>query len=81
MTLRACLCIPALLFALASPAAQAQSIQWWPFAPPSVLVTSYPTPLHEPLGYYGCFGGFCRQPVWRAGHWHSVIVPDRRLPN
>lgn len=77
MKMRAYLSASAFLFALASSSAQAQAIQWWPSSPPSVLVTSDPAPLYQPLGYYGCFGGYCRQPVWRAGRWHSVIVRDR----
>lgn len=83
MKLRACLLATISMLALASlsQSAHAQPIRWWPWAPPSNLITSYPTPLYEPLGYYGCFGGYCRQPVWRAGRWHSVIVRDRRYLN
>jgi hypothetical protein len=50
---------------------------WWPydhFRRYPVLVYDRPTPLWSPSGYYGYFGVCRRQPVWRGGHWHSVIL-------
>ena len=69
--------------ALLSQPTRANGIYWWPFAPPSVLVYEYPTPLYEPSGYYRCTSTCCRQPALRGGHWHSVIAcyPHReRVP-
>ena len=68
-----------LLFAMGfiSQSAQADSLYWWPWAPPPALVYETPTPLYEPLGYYRCSTGCCRRPIWRAGHWHSVIACER----
>jgi hypothetical protein len=56
---------------------QANPIDWWPFAPPSVQLYSTPAPLYEPQGYFRCGGGCCRTPVWRSGHWHSALVCSR----
>jgi len=60
--------------ALWSQPALADGIYWWPWAPPSALVSDYPTPLYEPWGYYRCSSTCCRRPMWRAGHWHSAIA-------
>lgn len=42
--------------------------------PPTVQVEDRPKPLFAPYGYYGPQGGCSRRPVWRGGHWRSVVV-------
>ena len=63
-----------ILATLLSQPTRADGIYWWPFAPPTVLVYDYPTPLYEPSGYYRCNSTCCRRPVLRGEHWHSAIA-------